>query len=132
MAWASGDVARGLGRLVELLCVGMLAAFVGMIQGTDTSVRENTLFAISGFGFLTIGVATCSALVASQREILRIALAVAYAANGILLAVALYAATNDDSRHNNIQQASIYYGLAFISVNAMSVRAAYLKRLIDR
>ncbi len=87
---------------VPLICVGTLAAFVGMIQGTDTSVRENTLFAISGFGFLTIGVATCSALVASQREILRIALAVAYAANGILLAVALYGATHDDSWHNNI------------------------------
>jgi hypothetical protein len=129
-AHAMAVVGQVVGVAVNVLLVSVAAmtAFVGVTQGMATSVRESMIYAISGFGLLAIGAVTCTALIASQRAFLRVVCAIAYAANGVLLAVALYAVTNDVPGPADIQQASICYGLALISVNAMSVRAAYVKR----
>jgi hypothetical protein len=118
----------GVAVNVLMMCVAARIAFVGVPQATSASVLPNTIYAIAQFGLLIVGAATCTALVATQRVLHRMVLAIAYAGNGILLAIALIAVTQRAPRRGNIQLACLYYGLALISVTAMSVRAAYLKR----
>jgi hypothetical protein len=82
-ARAIAVTSKAVGVTVNVPFVGLAAmiAFIGLTQGTDTSVRENIYFAISGIGFLAIGVTTCTALLASQRAYLRVIVTMAYVAN---------------------------------------------------
>ena len=133
----SASCSRGVavtGQIVGIIAnlpfvvLALMVGLIGLTHGTDTSVRENNILAISGLSFAAIGIITCSALLVSQRPLFRVLFVTAGVANGAMLVVALYHVTIGASEPDNIQNASIFYGLAFFSVNAIAVRAAYLRR----
>jgi len=123
--------AQIVGLVVNLpfFVLGLFCGILGLIGGSDVGGNFNTLLATVGFSSASIALINCLALLVSQRKCFQAIVAAAALGNLVMLASAVIAITFPRVvLMVPIHEFELSYGVAFISVNAIAIRVAYLRR----
>jgi hypothetical protein len=119
----------GVGVNMIDLFGGAVSGIIGAAHGTDTDPGFNRVLALSGSTCAAIALVNCLVLMVSRRGFLNALLPVAVVGNCITLVLSALAVTQPRlDVIGGAPNSMIFYVLAFVSVNAIATRVAYLAR----
>jgi hypothetical protein len=123
--------AQIVGVVVNLshLILAMLSGMIGFMHLTDTDAEFNNRLALVGFSCAGIAMVNCLALVGSRRAFFRVLLPMAAVGNCVTVTLAVLAFVRPTiDVIGGVSWSATFFGVTFISVNAIAIRAAYYAR----